>query len=68
MTMPDLRAALSAVRFGDSVRVEYEREGRNASALVVVGGYAEHDVRLVDLPDVTDGQHAVRRGAMLDTR
>lgn len=67
-TIRDLRGALGRVALGLSVRVVNERGARTDSALVKIGGYDEHQVRLVDLPRVTAAQRAVRLAVMLERR
>jgi predicted metalloprotease with PDZ domain len=64
-TPSDFRRRVRALRVGDSVRVEYERDGHPATAAFVVPGYTVHQVRLVAIPAATAAQRRIARQMLL---
>ena len=66
--MRDFRARSGALRIGDSLFVEVERQGSPTRMTLVVPGYSLHRVQLQALPAQTALQRVIRHDAMLDAR
>ncbi|MFL5604965.1 MAG: hypothetical protein ACJ8AD_00835 [Gemmatimonadaceae bacterium] len=60
-TWPEVRAAVSAARLGDTLRFEVVgASGGTKVAKVLMSGYSRPAVRIIELPDATPRQRAVR--------
>ena len=62
-TWPEVRTAVTAAALGDTLRFEVvHASGATEVAKVVMSGYSRPVVRLIDLPNATPKQRAVREG------
>jgi predicted metalloprotease with PDZ domain len=66
---PEVRAAVSAARLGDTLRFEVKRSnGATEVARVAMSGYNRPVVRIVELPGATPRQQAVRAAWLASAR
>ncbi|HET6765290.1 MAG TPA: PDZ domain-containing protein [Longimicrobiaceae bacterium] len=64
-TAGDFRRRIRGLQVGDTVRIDYERDGRPGRATVVAPGYTVHRVRLTPRSDATPAQRSIARATLV---